>query len=154
MIELTETDEQILSLLRANARESVNKLAARLGISSSLVRRRIAYLEDEKVINKYTVVLDHGKVGRRIEAYVLLTVDIDADLEKILSDAVRQKGVREASTLAGDPDALLRLRVDDPIELRDTVVKIRKLDGVTGTKTLVALGRIRHVAKNPLDDAP
>ena len=53
--------------------------------------------------------------------------------------------VREAATLAGDEDALIRLRVEDPAKLRKAVEGIRHLEGVTETKTLVALDRKRHI---------
>jgi DNA-binding Lrp family transcriptional regulator len=152
VIELSENDKNILELLSANARQSARNIAATLDLSPSFVSRRIAYLEGEGVIDRYTVVINHGEIGRQIEAYLLLTVDIQADLDTVLSQAQAQPGVRETSTLAGDPDALIRLRVNDAIELRDTVLRIRKLKGVTGTKTLVALDRTRHIQSGPFGD--
>ncbi|HEX2264797.1 MAG TPA: Lrp/AsnC family transcriptional regulator [Solirubrobacterales bacterium] len=152
-IKLSSTDEKILDLLEDNARESTSKIAEQLGISPGLVRRRMAELRDKGVISKYTVVVDHWKIGRRIEAYVLLKIEIGADLEKLLDKIVSQGRVREAATLAGDEDALIRVRVEDPAQLRETVLRIRQLEGVVETKTLVALDRIRHIPEQAKDES-
>lgn len=144
---LDDIDLTILDLLRDNARQTAAAIAPRVNLTPSAVRRRIARLEEREVIDHYTVVLDHDKVGPSVEAYVELTFEGGADVQAILRDAVKCPEVREASTLAGDPDALVRLRVRDSDHLRDTVMKLRQMKSVTGSKTLFALGRLRHVAE-------
>lgn len=42
--------------------------------------------------------------------------------------------------MAGDPDALVRLRVTDLDHLKRVVDRIRRSGKVTGTKTLIVLG--------------
>ncbi|HEU5105314.1 MAG TPA: Lrp/AsnC family transcriptional regulator [Solirubrobacterales bacterium] len=151
LIRLNETDQKLLDLLEEDARESTGKIAKQLQISPGMVRRRMAELRRKGVIRKYTVVVDHWKIGRRIEAYVLLKLEVGADLEKLLEKIVNLPAVREAATLAGDEDALIRLRVEDPAKLREAVEKIRHLTGVLETKTLVALDRKRHIPEPPAD---
>jgi Lrp/AsnC family leucine-responsive transcriptional regulator len=46
----------------------------------------------------------------------------------------------EAFTVAGDPDALVRLRVRDLAHLKDVINVIRRSGRVTGTKSLIVLG--------------
>ena len=49
----------------------------------------------------------------------------------------------ESFTLAGDPDALVRLRVSDVDHLKRVIDRIRRRRGsakITGTKTLIVLG--------------
>jgi Lrp/AsnC family leucine-responsive transcriptional regulator len=144
---LDEIDRKILELLRDNARRSATSMATHVGLTPGAIRRRIANLEEEGVIDHYTVVLDHDKVGPSVEAYVELSFSGSADVQAILERAISWPEVREASTLAGDPDALVRLRVDDADHLRDTVIKLRQMQHVTGSKTLFALGRMRHVSE-------
>ena len=148
-IELSQTDLKILGRLEEDGRESVTKLAEELKISASLVRRRMALLKRKGIISKYTIVVDHWKIGRRIEAYLLLRIDIKGDLKALRCEIRELEGVREVATLAGDEDVLIRLRVNDPAELTDTVLKIRQMEGVMETKTLVSLGRDRHLSKKP-----
>lgn len=159
MAPLDPIDREILRLLGLDGRASVAAIAdlvrenLEVEISASAVRRRIARLQDEGFIVKYTVVVDHEKVGRSVEAYVELTLEGDADAQEILEEAVKMEAVREASTLAGDPDAIVRVRVDQPAQLRRLVTKLRNLPGVVDSKTLVSLGRLRHVAKPPGEEA-
>lgn len=144
---LDDIDRKILELLGDNARQSATAISAHVDLTPGAVRRRIVKLEEEEVIARYTVVLDHDKVGSSVEAYVELTFSGAADVQAILEEAVGWPEVREASTLAGDPDALIRLRVKDADHLRDTVMKLRQLKHVTGSKTLFALGRMRHLSE-------
>lgn len=143
---LDDIDHKILDILRDNARQSVAAIAKRVDLTPGAVRRRIIKLEESGVIDHYTVVLDHDKVGPSVEAYVELSFSGSADVQALLEKALSWSEVREASTLAGDPDALVRLRVDDADHLRNTVIKLRQMKHVTGSKTLFALGRMRHVS--------
>ena len=43
--------------------------------------------------------------------------------------------------MAGDPDALVRVRVNDLDHLKQVIDRIRRSGRVTGTKTLIVLGR-------------
>ena len=50
---LDATDQQLLALLRQNARESIATLATRLGVSRATVTNRLRRLEDEGVVVGY-----------------------------------------------------------------------------------------------------
>ena len=99
------------------------------------------------MIVTYTAVLDHSKVEPSLEAYVELDLTPHADVQAFLEEAVEKPEVREASALAGHPDAILRMRVYSVTHLRSVVTDLRKSDLVAGSKTMVALGRLRHVSK-------
>ena len=51
-------DELLLGLLREDARASNTKIATRLGLSESAVRRRIANLKSNGRIRRFTVEVD------------------------------------------------------------------------------------------------
>ncbi|WP_157008235.1 Lrp/AsnC family transcriptional regulator, partial [Xenophilus azovorans] len=55
MINLDDTDRQLIALLRDNARATVASLAQRLRVARGTVQNRIARLEREGVIAGYTV---------------------------------------------------------------------------------------------------
>jgi Lrp/AsnC family transcriptional regulator, leucine-responsive regulatory protein len=144
---LDERDRKILGLLGDNARQPATDMADQIGLSPAALRRRIARLEELDVIAKYTVVLNHERLDPSVQAYVELTFDGTADVQEVLAQLVRRSEVREASTLAGSPDALVRVRVGDNDRLRELVTEIRAVPGITSTKALVALGRLRHVSQ-------
>jgi Lrp/AsnC family leucine-responsive transcriptional regulator len=148
-VDLDKKDEIILELLDRDARLPAATIAAETGIelSPAAVRRRIAKLQELGVIRGFTTVLNHTRVRPATEAFVEMTFST-ADVRTFLARLVEDHPeVREASTLAGDPDALVRLRVHSLDELRAVVTTLRKQPGVTSTKTLVVLGRERHVAR-------
>lgn len=144
---LDDTDRTILRLLQDDARQPATEIAQHLKITAGAVRRRIERLEERGVINHYTVVLNHAKVGPSVEAYLEVTFEGGADVPAFLAKAVKRPEIREASTIAGNPDAIVRLRVDSLEHLRETVTELRSTGPVTGTKTLVALDRYRHVSE-------
>jgi DNA-binding Lrp family transcriptional regulator len=150
MPKIDEIDKEILQQLRSEGRKSAGAIAESLGMTAGAVRRRIARLEKDEVIAGYTAVINHEKVDRAIEAYVLLTFRGRADVQTILEKETETNAeVREFSTLAGDPDAMVRVRVTDVSKLREVVTKLREMTDVTGSKTLVALGRQRNIENQP-----
>lgn len=140
-IKLDQIDHEILGLLQEDARRTVSDIASHVNLSPAPVKRRIDRLEELGVISGYTVVLDHGKLGAAIEAFTEVRIDTDADIDEIVAGMTRMPEVRELFTTAGDPDVLVRIRVDDVEHLKDVVNSLRRSRHVTGTKSLIVLGR-------------
>lgn len=137
--QLDETDRQILRLLGENARRTVADIATNVNLSSAPVARRIERLEAAGVIEGYTVVIDHDRLGPGLEAFTELRIAGDADADKVVDIAKAIAEVQEVFTTAGDPDLLLRVRVEDIEHLRSVVNSLRRTGEVTGTKTLMVL---------------
>jgi Lrp/AsnC family leucine-responsive transcriptional regulator len=133
-------DRQILDLLRTDARRTVRDIASRIGLTVAPVKRRIDRLEEVGIIEGYTVKLNEAKVGMDLEAVVELRVVGDMDLQTILSFTSQIPEIREVLTIAGDPDALVRVKADNIHDLQRVVNLLRTGGRITGTKTLVILG--------------
>ena len=73
-MKITEADEQLLSLLREDARASTAQIARRLDLSRTTVQSRIDRLERAGVIRGYTVRVDEGVEQARIRAHIMITV--------------------------------------------------------------------------------
>ena len=69
------TDQQLLSLLRKDARASIATLAQKLGVSRGTVTNRIARLEDAGVIVGYTVRLRPDAEPNEIRAWMSIAVE-------------------------------------------------------------------------------
>ncbi|WP_240812623.1 Lrp/AsnC ligand binding domain-containing protein [Streptomyces sp. DASNCL29] len=65
----------------------------------------------------------------------------DLDLAQIMEFVAQIPEVEEVLTLAGDPDALVRSRVEGIEDLRRVVSSLRSGSAVASTKTLVVLER-------------
>lgn len=148
-VPIDDIDRQILDLLREDARRTISDIASRVSLSPAPVKRRIDRLERSGVITGYTVMLDHGKIGPSIDAFTELRVAGNTDVDEIIAFVSKLPEVREAFTIAGDPDALIRIRVDDVEHLKRLVNGLRRNGHVIGTKTLMVLDRWSDARPHP-----
>jgi DNA-binding Lrp family transcriptional regulator len=145
-IPLDDVDLALLDLLRADARATVAELARAVNLSPAPVGRRIARLERAGVIAGYTAIVDEGKVGG-VEAFAELRVTGDADVSLVAELAAAVPEAEEVFTVAGDPDALVRVRVRDAEHLRQVINRLRHSEGVVGTRTLMVLSSWRRTER-------
>lgn len=142
-------DHEILALLVKDGRRSASDIGRSVGLSPAATKRRIDRLEDQGYIRGYTAVLDHSLLGNRLEAFTELRFAPGTQVDEI-DRAVNLPELVESFTLAGEPDALVRLRVHDVDHLKRVIDHIRRSERtgakVTGTKTLIVLGSRRGPA--------
>lgn len=138
-VDLDQTDHRIIELLSHNARRTMADIGEKVSLSASAVTRRIERLEKSGVIAGYTVVVDHRKAGRPIQAFTEVRFAGTADLKEIKETAIQLPEVQAVFTTAGDPDALVWLQVPDVERLGQVIEQLRRRGRVTGTKTLIVL---------------
>jgi Lrp/AsnC family leucine-responsive transcriptional regulator len=138
---LDPVDRRILELLAENARRTTADIARHVCLTPAPVKRRLARLERLGVIAGYTVQIDHSKIGPTIEAFTELRITGDADVDRLAAEVSLLPEVREVLTIAGDPDLLVRTRVESVEHLKRMVNELRRTGRVTGTKTLMVLDR-------------
>jgi Lrp/AsnC family leucine-responsive transcriptional regulator len=141
MEELDGTDLEILALLQQDGRRSVADMATRVTLSAPAVKRRMDRLERIGVITGYTVLVDHAALGRPLEAFCELRFNGTTRVDDIAGIGQGIPEVHGVFTMAGDPDALVWIRVRDVTDLRRVIDLLRRSGKVTGTKTLMVLGR-------------
>jgi Lrp/AsnC family leucine-responsive transcriptional regulator len=143
-VAVDDVDLALLELLRADGRRTVADLARAVNLSPAPVGRRIARLERHGVIAGYTALVNESKLGRGVEAFAEVRVRGDVDIAAVLELAASMPEAQEAFTVAGDPDALVRLVVADAEGLRRAINTLRHSDGVVSTRTLLVLGSWRR----------
>lgn len=142
---LDELDERILALLVEDGRRSASDIGRLSNLSPAATKRRIDRLEETGYIRGYTAILDYSLLGGQIEAFSELRFAPGTQVDDIDSVVADLPEVVESFTLAGDPDALVRLRVRDVDHLKRVVDRIRRKHRggakVIGSKTLIVLGK-------------
>lgn len=133
------TDREILTLLREDARRTLSDIASRVTLSTAAVKRRIDRLQEAGVITGFTVQVDHAKLGWGIEAFTQLRFFGTTNVDEIVQTTTRMPEAQAVFTIAGDPDALVWLRVRDMQHLQRTVDELRRSHRITSTKTLIVL---------------
>jgi Lrp/AsnC family transcriptional regulator, leucine-responsive regulatory protein len=137
---IDETDRAIITELEIDARQTLAEIADKVNLSGPAVKRRIDRLTEAGVINGFTIRVDQRQLGRTLEAFIELKFAGSTSVDEITRLASQIPEVDSVFTTAGDPDALLRLRVEDVDHLKLAINRIRKSGRVTGTKTLMVLG--------------
>jgi Lrp/AsnC family transcriptional regulator, leucine-responsive regulatory protein len=138
-VSLDAVDRRILDLLREDGRRTIRDIAAHVRLTVAPVTRRIARLESLGVIAGYTARINYGRIGSGIEAVTELRFAGDLDLAQIVQLAADIPEVHEVLTVAGDPDAVVRIRVENMEDLQRVINRLRTGGSVVGTKTLVVL---------------
>lgn len=69
---MDQTDWQILTLLKENARISIKELSKQVALSSPAVKERILKLEERGIIEGYTTKINYQKLGKKIEVFILV----------------------------------------------------------------------------------
>jgi DNA-binding Lrp family transcriptional regulator len=135
-----DIDRLLLDLLRADARRTYSEMAAEVGLSVAAVKRRVDRLREIGVITGFTVQVDHAKLGAGVEAFIELRFLGNTRVSEIVRSVWTIPEVQAVFTLAGDPDALVQVRVRDLAHLQLVIDTLRRSGTVTGTRTLMVLG--------------
>ena len=130
-VDVDGIDHQILDLLQSDARRTLADIGSHVSLSASAVKRRIDRLEASGVIAGYRAVVDQSKLGQQLEAFAELTFAGDTKVADIASSAEGLPGVQAVFTTAGDPDALVWIRVRDMADLTRVIDLLRRSGRVT-----------------------
>lgn len=141
-MELDEIDQQIVALLRENARRSFQDIGSRVALSPPAVKRRVDRLEASGVIRGYTAALDHGALGWTTHAVVSLFCEGNMSGSEILATAGRHPEVSAAYTVAGEASAILHLHARDTEHLEQALERLRDTAGIRRTQTQVVLSTL------------
>lgn len=136
------TDQQLLSLLRKDARASIATLAQKLGVSRGTVTNRIARLEDAGVIVGYTVRLRPDAEPNEIRAWMSIAVEGN-ETRAVIASLLGEPGVASLHDTNGRWDLLADLRVGNLQELAAALERIRRIKGISATETSIHLQSYR-----------
>ncbi|MBU4610742.1 Lrp/AsnC family transcriptional regulator [Achromobacter sp. GG226] len=139
---MNNLDQQLLSLLRHNARESVATLAKRLDVSRGTVTNRLRKLEDDGVIVGYTVRLRPGNDATGLTAWMSIAIDGNEE-RRVTASLLGEPSVLALHATNGRWDLLAELRVASLPELARALERIRLIKGISNSETSIHLETLR-----------
>ena len=144
---LDKIDKRILLEIQKNGRISNVDLSKSVNLSPSPCLDRVKRLENEGYIERYTAVLNPGKLGHDLFAYVSVTLDktTNDSFKQFQNDLSEVKEVIECDMVAGSFDYLLKLCISNMKNYRAVLGQIAELSGVSHTHTYIV---IENVKKN------
>ena len=137
-----KTDEQIVALLRENARRSYQDIGERVSLSAPAVKRRVDRLEAEGVIRGYTAMVEPTAFGWQSHAFVELFCEGRISGAEVSAAVSKHPEVEGAYTVAGGASAILHVRATDTQHLEEALERIRETRGVLRTETQVVLSTL------------
>ncbi len=136
---MDSVDRKIIDALRLNGRATYAELGRQVGLSASAVHERVGKLETTGVITGYHAVVDPNAVGLGVTALVGIHPTDTADDEELATALGRLPEVESCYGVAGDDAFVVKVRVATVDELERTLGRLRKIDGVSRTRTTVVL---------------
>jgi DNA-binding Lrp family transcriptional regulator len=139
---MDDLDQQLIALLRQNARLSVADLAHKLKVSRGTVTNRLRKLEDTQVIVGYTVRLKPEAQTERIRAWMGVLVEGN-QTRLVIASLLGEPAVAALHDTNGRWDLLAELEVGSMAELSQALERIRLVRGIRGTETSILLNSYR-----------
>ena len=139
---MDELDQQLIALLRQNARLSIADLAHKLGVSRGTVNNRLRKLEDQQVILGYTVRLRPEAEPERIRAWMGVLIEGNTS-RQVIASLLGEPGVVALHDTNGRWDLLAEIEAGSTRELSDVLERIRLISGIRSTETNIHLASYR-----------
>ena len=143
---IDEVDKKIINVLNDHGDASTRDISDLTGIPASTVHQRKQRLEENNIIQRYTVDIDWSAIGHDFTAYVVMTVDLSQLRRQGLkqSDLVASlesiEEVENAVIVTGSFDIILFVRAANKHRFNDVLQDdVQALSGVSDTTTLLVL---------------
>jgi len=140
---MDDRDIKILNHLQTDARQSARQLAHRLGVSTVTMISRIKKLEESKIIQGYSVRLDHELLGYDITVIIEIKTRKGKMLE-IENKISKQDNVIAVYDITGDADTIVIAKFKDRKSVSSFVKKLLEIPNVENTVTHVVLNTIKE----------
>lgn len=142
-LNMDNTDRELISLLRHNARLPVATLAKKLGVARATVQNRMARLEESGVIAGYTLRLPENREETGIRA--LTAIGISGHHASQVKRALRgHPEVVAIHSTNGRWDLLAELRADTLEAFDKLLNSIRTIQHIENTETSILLSTYKR----------
>jgi Lrp/AsnC family transcriptional regulator, leucine-responsive regulatory protein len=141
MISMDAIDEQILGLLRENARQSFSEIGRRVQLSTNAAAARVRRMEEGGIILGYTILTGQDELGPPggLEVFVDVRLGIETDYDAFATSIDHIDQIVEAIHVTGPYDYLLRAFVPHTRALDFLLRRLKKDCGASQTQTRLAL---------------
>jgi len=131
---IDEIDKKIIEILKLDSRIPFLKIAKQIGISEAAVRQRVKKLIETGILKRFTI-----EVKKEASAIMLISVDPSIPTFKVSVELKKINGVEKIYEVTGESDIVVFLSAGNIDELNSCIDKVREVEGVTKTNTLMIL---------------
>jgi DNA-binding Lrp family transcriptional regulator len=141
VFKLQDKDLKILEALEKNARLGVKQIARTTDIPITTVFNRIKNLEKRGIIEGYRAVIDKKKLGKEIEAIIIINISYDSMLRQddFAIELRKLPEVDECYVISGATNILIKLSTENIDTLNDFIINHLKKRGVENISTYIII---------------
>jgi Lrp/AsnC family leucine-responsive transcriptional regulator len=151
--QLDDIDRRILAQLQEDCKAPLAQVGKRVGLSAPSVMERIRKMEEAGILRGYHALLDSRKVGLDVTAFIGVSMS-PTGIERLEGVLVTIDEVLECHHVTGAYTVLLKVRTQNTQALERLISRVRLLDGVLRTETLVVLSTQLERTLIPLGVSP
>jgi Lrp/AsnC family leucine-responsive transcriptional regulator len=150
---MDETDKRLLRLLQKDGRMTNVDLARHANLSAPATHERVRRLQEDDVIQGFTVRLNPSTLDRALLIFVEVTLDRTSSgiFEQFAAAVRRSSEIMECHMVAGGFDYLIKVRVRDVAAYRaflgETLVS---LPGIRQTHTYTVMEEVKNTPDIPI----
>lgn len=137
-------DFKILSCLRDNARMKASNISKIVNLSVSSVIERIKKMEEQNLIEKYTVVLNNKQLKNDLVALMEVSLEHPRYFDAFAETVNKNPNILSCYYLTGDFDFMLKILTDSSESLEKIHRIIKNIEGVQSTKTHFVLKTVKN----------
>ncbi len=148
MRNLDEKDKKIIEMLLEDARRPYREIAEEIGLSESTVRKRVVRLQDDGVIEKFTIELCKRDESC-IYAFVTIFPKSENEIKELLRETIVLPQCEEVYKLDGRCGILIKIKVPEIVELDALIESFRARSDVDNVERVcVVLKPIKTISQN------
>ncbi|MFP8957218.1 Lrp/AsnC family transcriptional regulator [Natrialbaceae archaeon A-CW3] len=132
---MDDLDRHILNILRRDARTPYTEIAEEVGTSEGTVRNRVERMNDDGVIERFTVTTRTGNVKAMLE----IGVAVDVDTASVSERMAEWEEVDFVWQVSGEQDIVLVVDAADTRGVNELITQAREQEEVVSTKTRLIL---------------
>jgi DNA-binding Lrp family transcriptional regulator len=142
MSTLDDIDIRLIAALRRDGRASISDLAAKLKLARATVRSRIERLMASGEIAGFTALTRADVTAAPVRELTMIGIE-GRGTERIIAHLQGMPAVQAVHSTNGRWDLIIELATDTLQELDDTLVRIRRFEGITSSETNLLLSSRR-----------
>lgn len=133
---MDDFDRAIVKILKDNGRATYGDIGKVVGLTEGAVRKRIKTLVESGVIRRFTIRMG---VTEGAEALCLLSITPSVPTLQVSKKLNEMANVETVYEVTGQYDVAVIITALSIAEVNECIEKIRRIEGVTNTSTMIVL---------------
>jgi DNA-binding Lrp family transcriptional regulator len=136
---IDEIDAKIIQILKHDGRKTFVDIGKEIGLSEGAIRNRMQSMLESGVIEKFTIQVSPST---NLRGLIMISVDPSKPTSDISNQIHEMKAVERIYEVTGEHDIVAVISSLDIVGVNQCVERIRAIEGVVKTNTMIVLRTI------------